>query len=570
MNHIARCLLPLALFTTICQAQSADEVKTVFHIRYVAGASVYIDAGRNAGLAENMRLIIAPPSSPTSEVAQEQVAGPVTAELKVISVANSSAVCEVISSTRELVIGDVATLHQEDAATVVTKRTLSNSRLYPAIVSFTEGDPMDEDVRDDTPRPPLPEVNRARGRIGLEYSGIFSGGQVHSSSSELGVVFRGDITRINGTYWNLSGYWRGKIESQSGGQSTVQDLMNRTYHLSLNYSNPNSKWVAGVGRMYLPWASSLDTIDGGYIGRKVSEHAVAGFFGGSTPDPTSWSYNPNRRIAGSFVSFDQGSYDAVHSMTTLGMGVSTLGWTVDRPFVFAENTISYKQFFSVYDAFKFDRPHTIPPVNAVSAGLGQAFVSMRVQASRRVGFDVNYNYFRDVPTYDPLLLGTGLLDKYLFQGLSAGVRVEGPRHLSFYTEIGRSNSSRDTTSSWNKMFGVTLGQLWHTGLRLDARYSRFNSAFAQGSYRSFSVSRSIGEAMRLELQAGKQSFNSSLTRDNGTNFLNSMLELNLGSKYFLDNGFTVQRGSVQSYRQFYLTFGYRFDNRDRRKAEMKP
>ena len=120
------------------------------------------------------------------------------------------------------------------------------------------------------------------------------------------------------------------------------------------------------------------------------------------------------------------------------------------------------------------------------------------------------------------------------------------------------------------MFGVTLGQLCHTGLRLDARYSRFNSAFAQGSYRSFSVSRSIGEAMRLELQAGKQSFNSSLTRDNGTNFQNSMLELNLGSKYFLDNGFTVQRGSVQSYRQFYLTFGYRFDNRDRRKAEMKP
>lgn len=570
MKRVIRCLLPLALFTAICPAQSADEVKTVFHVRYVAGASVYIDAGRNAGLAENMRLIIAPPASPTSEAAREQAASPVTAELKVISVANSSAVCEVISSTRELVIGDVATLHQEDAATVVTKRTLSNSRLYPAVVSFTEGDPMDEDVRDDTPRPPLPEVNRARGRIGLEYSGIFSGGQVHSSSSELGVVFRGDITRINGTYWNLSGYWRGKLESQSGGQATVQDLMNRTYHLSLNYANPDSRWVAGVGRMYLPWASSLDTIDGGYIGRKVGEHAVAGFFGGSTPDPTSWSYNPDRRLAGSFVSFDQGSYDAVHSMTTLGLGVSTLGWTIDRPFVFAENTISYKQFFSVYDSFKFDRPRTIPPVSAVSAGLGQAFVSMRLQANRRVGFDVNYNYFRDVPTYDPLLLGTGLLDKYLFQGLSAGVRVEGPRHLSFYTEIGRSNSSRDTTSSWNKMFGVTLGQLWHTGLRLDARYSRFNSAFAQGSYSSFSVSRSIGEAMRLELQAGKQSFNSSLTRDNGTNFLNSMLELNLGSKYFLDNGFTVQRGSVQSYRQVYLTFGYRFDNRDHRKAETKP
>ena len=439
------------------------------------------------------------------------------------------------------------------------------------MLEFTDGDVLDEELREYVPRPPSEEINRIRGRIAYERTEIVNHDTPAASGSENGAVIRIDWSRIGGSFWTLTGYWRGSLVStQSTSQTTLLDLMNRTYHLSLNYSNPNSKWVAGVGRMYLPWASSLDTIDGGYIGRKVSEHAVAGFFGGSTPDPTSWSYNPNRRIAGSFVSFDQGSYDAVHSMTTLGMGVSTLGWTVDRPFVFAENTISYKQFFSVYDAFKFDRPRTIPPVTAVSAGLGQAFVSMRMQASRRVGFDVNYNYFRDVPTYDPLLLGTGLLDKYLFQGLSAGVRVEGPRHLSFYTEIGRSNSSRDTTSSWNKMFGVTLGQLWHTGLRLDARYSRFNSAFAQGSYRSFSVSRSIGEAMRLELQAGKQSFNSSLTRDNGTNFLNSMLELNLGSKYFLDNGFTFQHGSVQSYRQFYLTFGYRFDNRDRRKAEMKP
>jgi hypothetical protein len=571
MNQRASCLLLVVLAATLCYSQAADEVRTVFHVRYVAGASVYLDGGRDAGLAEGMRLLIAPPPSSTSEAAQEKAAGSVAAELKVISVANASAVCEVVSTTRDLVPGDVATLHQEDTATLVTKRTLSSSRVYPAIVSFTEGDPMDEDVRDETPRPPLPEVNRARGRIGFEYSGIFGGGPVHSTSSELGMVFRADITRIGGTYWNLSGYWRGRLESQSSGsQQTLQDLMNRTYHLSLAYANPNSKWVAGVGRMYLPWASSLDTIDGGYVGRKLNEHTVAGFFGGSTPDPTSWDYNPNRRLAGSFVSFDQGSFDTIHSMTTIGMGVSTLNWTIDRPFVFTENTISYKQFFSIYDAFKIDRPHVIAPAPAVNAGLGQAFVSLRLQASRRVGFDLNYNYFRDVPTYDPQLIGTGLLDKYLFQGLSGGVRVEGPKHLTFYTEIGRSNSSSDTTSSWNKMFGVTAGQLWHTGLRLDARYSFFNSAFAQGSYRSLSLSRNIGEAMRLELQVGNQSFNSSLTHDNGSRFLNSMLEWNIGSRYFIDSGFTLQHGSMMSYRQAYFTFGYRFDNRSHKKIEVKP
>ena len=40
-------------------------------------------------------------------------------------------------------------------------------------------------------------------------------------------MLRADITRIGGTYWNLSGYWRGKIESRSSaGQATLQDLIN--------------------------------------------------------------------------------------------------------------------------------------------------------------------------------------------------------------------------------------------------------------------------------------------------------------------------------------------------------
>ena len=31
------------------------EVRTTFHVRYVSGNSVYVDGGRNAGLAEGMR-----------------------------------------------------------------------------------------------------------------------------------------------------------------------------------------------------------------------------------------------------------------------------------------------------------------------------------------------------------------------------------------------------------------------------------------------------------------------------------------------------------------------------------
>jgi hypothetical protein len=96
------------------------------------------------------------------------------------------------------------------------------------VISFSEGDTLDEEAREEVPRPPLPSVNRARGRIGLDYVSTMSQGTSSMTSTNLGFAFRGDITRIGGTYWNLSGYWRGRLTKQSpAGQQTLQDLINR-------------------------------------------------------------------------------------------------------------------------------------------------------------------------------------------------------------------------------------------------------------------------------------------------------------------------------------------------------
>lgn len=557
--HIAVYLVALLVAAAPAQV-SQQSVQSAFHVRYVASGAVYVDGGRSAGLAEDMRLVIK--QSVNAESA-DMAADPVyLAEFKVVSVAETSAVCEVVSATRPVVVGDVVTLPPADLEMLVQKRALSSTRRYPAVVSFTEGDPLDEEARDAVPRPPLPEVNQARGRIGFDYSSIRSNG---ASSSTVGVVFRADITRINGTYWNLSGYWRGELQTRSSVQPTIQDLMNRTYHMSLSYVNPNSAWVAGVGRMYLPWASSLNTIDGGYFGRKLSQHVTAGIFGGSTPDPTSWSYNPDRRLAGSFVSFDGGDWEGLKYSATFGTGLSTLGWTLDRPFGFTETNISYKRVFSLYDAMQVDSPRSgDPTAPAVGPGLGQSFLTVRVQPHARVELDFNHNYFRDVPTYDPQLVGTGLLDRYLFQGFSVGTRVQGPKHLTFYTTVGRSNTSTDSKSSWNEMFGVTAGKIWKTGVTADLRYSKFDSAFAQGAYKSLTLSRYLGHALQWQIMAGTQAFVSPFTNDTGSRFVNTHLDVMLGSHYFLEGGFTAQRGALQDYNQWYTSFGYVFDNRPRR------
>jgi hypothetical protein len=538
------------------------DFRTAFRIKYVAAGAAYLDGGRGAGLAEGMKLVVR--DTPTGSVvaAADGNADDVVAELEVTSVAEASAVSDIHTPKRDVKPGDLAYLSAQDEQSLVQQSTLSATRKYPTVISFTEGDTLDEEARVQVPRPPMPSVNRARGRFGFDYMGTQFHGATGGTNTSVGLVARVDMTRIGGTYWNATGYWRGSLTANNySGESTLQDLINRTYHIGMTYDNPNSAWVAGFGRMYLPWATSLDTIDGGYFGRRMGHGSTVGIFAGSTPDPTSWSYSPNRRIAGSFVNFEGGSYDDFRYSSTSGVALSTLSWKIDRPFVFFENSISYKRYVSLYDSMQIDSPVGTTAGSSPGPGIGQNFLTLRIQPHERIEFDANYSSFRDLPTFDTTLIQTGLLDKYLFQGLSGGVRLEVLKQVWLYTNLGKSNSTGDSKSSLNELYGVTFSRLPWVHIRADGHYAHFNSSFGSGDYKAVSLSRSLNDNFRLELLGGEQNFVSTLSNNTKSKFITSNLEMNFGAHYFLQGGFTVSRGVSQDYDQWLFTLGYRFDTR---------
>lgn len=546
-------------------ATAAAPVRSDFHVRYINGTNVYIDAGRDAGLSEGTALVLKQDTSKAPGDAQNAAVEPgVIAKLEVVAVASNSAVCELKSSTRDLAVGDTLSLPDAEVEKIVEKNTLGNTRKYPMVISFSEGDPLDEEVREALPRPPLPEVNQLRGRIGFDVSMIQQLGQARSTSKQYGMVFRADFTRIFGTYWNLNGYWRGNLRTSSAStQTTLQDLMNRTYLMNLTYVNPHSHWTAGIGRLYLPWASSLEAIDGAYVGRSFGTHAVTGIFAGSTPDPTAWNYNPQRRIGGNFINVHGGSFESFRLSTTVGAGVNMLKWVIDRPFAFTENSISYKHYFNVYHSMQIDRPTANPSMAAVKTGIGRSLLSVRAQVHPRIVLELTDTYLRDVPTYDPTLVGTGLLDKYLYQGINGGARIQFPRHITGYFSLGTSKDSADPKNAGNQMFGASMANIWKTGLMADARFSKFSSVFASGTYRTITVSRDVTEKMRLDVQAGRYAYTSAAGTGStsNSNFANVTFESNLGSKLFVQSMFTAQRGGSLDYNQWTTTIGVRFNNR---------
>jgi hypothetical protein len=552
-----------SLLPTLATRQPNSDVRMTFRVKYVTEGAAYLDGGRSAGLTEGMKLEVREVRAQGGQSPDPSHPGQqVIAELQVISVAESSAVTEIRLPQRDLKPGDYAFLSSQDTESLIAQRSLSATRKYPTVISFTEGDPLDEEARETLPRPPLPEINRARGRIGFDYSSVVSHGPFSSTSSSTGIMMRTDITRIGGTYWNLNGYWRGRLtHSSSAGQQTLQDLLNRTYTLGLTYDNPKSPWVAGFGRLYLPYATSLDTIDGGYFGRRVNATATVGMFAGSTPDPTSWSYNPNQEIGGVFVNFQGGNFDATRYTSTAGVGVNMLKWSINRPFVFFENGIYYKRFFSLYSAVQADRPAANAAVASPGAGLSRSFTTLRVQPIERFEFDVNHTYFRDLPTFDPTLIGTGLLDKYLFQGFSFGPRIEVVKDIWAYSSFGRSSRSGDAKASWNQMYGITLGHIPWTRVRADVHYSKFDSSFGFGKYSAMSLSRSFKDTFRWELLAGIQDYASAVATNNRSHFVTGTVEAPLGPNFFLQGGYTCNRGGTQNYDQYLFSIGYRFDSK---------
>ena len=539
----------------IVRAQSAEQ-RTAFRIRQIAANTVYLDGGAAGGLVEGMRLTVK--RLPEGEAL---LSARVIGELTVISVASHSAACEITTQEVPFQKGDLAQLSPEDQKRLPGARATGTGRKYAQVVTFSEGDPLDEEQRAYVPRPPLPEVNRIRGRVAVEHSTINDRSGSNASSRQEGVVVRADMTRLGGTYWNFSGYWRGRLNNRQRGleQQTLTDLLSRTYHIGFQYNSPSSPYVAGFGRLLLPWANSLSTLDGGYFGRRMGQSTTVGLFAGSTPDPSAWNYDPNRQIAGAFANFEKGSYETVRGSSTVGIALTRVRWKPERQFAFVENSLLFKRAVSIYhnleaDLLKQGRMGS----DTSGAVLSRSFLTLRVQPHSRLALDLNHNYFRWVPTFDSRLIGTGLVDKFLFQGLSGGLRLELPYRVMVYTNLGQSKRDQDLRASWNQLYGLTLTRIPRTGIRADFRYSRFDSSYGQGTYRSLSLIREIGEGFRLEVQGGQQWFQSPLTAQNGARFLNISGDWFLGRHYFLGGALLMYRGDVQDYDQILLNLGYRF------------
>ncbi|HEY3705807.1 MAG TPA: hypothetical protein VGL22_12135 [Terracidiphilus sp.] len=539
---------------------SEPELRRRFKVKFVAANNAYIDGGSSSGLRMGMNLDVLRLRPPVSgqQGAVEMVAG----SAHVVGVAANSAVLEYSTVRDDLKTGDLAELSSSDATTVArdVTRAQKDGPQGPTLARL----PTSNVIAASTRWPangPATISTRMSGRIGFDYGGITGSGSTFGSSAQMGVLLESNMQHILGTHWNLEGYYRKRVNQHSQFQErTIEETLSKTYTMQLYYDNPDSKWVAGLGRLYLPWAVSLDTVDGGYLARKNRFGMTTGLFAGSTPDISSWHYRPNQRIGGLFTGLQWGSYEKIHVSSTAGAALSSIRWKLDRPFLFFENEISYKGTISIYHSLILDSPQGVSTGGVrPGAGVSHSYFTLHYQPFHALGLDLYQNFFRDIPTAVTTAIATGTVDTILFQGTSAGAHWKPSRQFALYTNMGISDRSGDSHRSFNRMFGATWFDLVRSGVRADFHYSKFNSNFGNGEYSALTFSRQVTSHMFSNLQLANQDLHSEHSTNDHSRFISDSLDVNLGRHTYIQSGYTIVDGATLNYRQWYASLGYRFD-----------
>jgi hypothetical protein len=96
-------------------------------------------------------------------------------------------------------------------------------------------------------------------------------------------------------------------------------------------------------------------------------------------------------------------------------------------------------------------------------------------------------------------------------------------------------------------------------VRADFHYSKFDSNFGNGNYRLLSLSRQMSNRTFWNVQFGTQDLTSPFTMNTRSKFAATSMDLNLGKHSFLQTGYTFVNGTGLNYRQWYTSWGYRFD-----------
>ena len=540
------------------QAAGADSIRWAT-VTYLAGGSVYVNAGRDDGIRDGAQL----------EVVRR---GAVIARLRVAVVSSRRVSGAIVAAEDSLLItvGDSVRFVADRAA----RGAAVGSRAIGA-----DSAPARQSV-DSAFMPPLAAADRPlglehrslralgiRGRVGIRYMIVAQRDSGAMRFSQPAADIRIDGQRIGGSPIGLSVDARGRRTYLSRGDTGATRIDSRThlYQLSASLASQGGARVT-VGRQFTEAFANVSLYDG-ISAQLAGRRWGSGLFAGTQPAAATMGFSTDVTEYGAYVQAHGDAGATGRWTTTVGAIGSYHASDPNREFAFTQLAVTTPRF-SVYAVQEIDYNRGWkaaagePTLQATST-----FLSAHVRPSDGLTVHAGFDSRRNVRLWRDLSSPETDFDDRFRKGVWGGLSLRASRHLRLSADLrssdgGDSSGTRATAASGS----VAIDRIGSIPVSANMRSARFTSPWVEGWLHSGTASFSPRDGrLRLGLEGGIRdqrdqpgvSVSGSLGRSR-VHWFGVTTDVALGRAWYLMLTATRETGGWESAHQGYASLSWRF------------
>jgi len=492
-------------------------------VTYLSGNTAYLDAGRDDGLAEGMRL-------------RAVRAGVAVADLTVTYLASHRAACQIDSAgAATIVVGDTveytpAAKPAEATATQVTAGQSGTMR-----------------------RPASP----VRGRVGVRMLALRS--PEGRTVTQPAVDLRLDGTALGGSPVGVLVDARARQTYSTGTDGSVERTSrNGVYQAALFLRSPRSPARLTVGRQYLPTVTSVSLFDGALVEWQPARFG-AGLFVGSEPDPVTMGYSSEVRSYGLFL--EGRSAPGARARWSLSGGAvgSYVSGVVNREFAFVQASFSTAGFTSfVAQEFDFNRGWKAEAGEAVVVPTS-TFAMVAARPAEWLSLQAGFDNRRNVRLYRDYVNPEVVFDDAFRQGLWGGAGIAIGRHVRLGGDARATLGGPDSlsrTRSWTATGSLERLTSLQVGVR--ARATHYTAPSRDGWLYSGTLLTRPGGRLGVEFNAGARREAGNILGARQTRWFGANLDVGLGRSWYVLLSGSRETGDGAAGDQVFTSLSFRF------------
>jgi hypothetical protein len=526
-------LLAALLFTAACPAPARAALPS--RVSYLAGGTVYIEAGRDDGLIEGDTLSVARGDS-------------LLAKLRVTFLSSHRAACDTLFVAGALKPGDTVNFVAHSGTTPVAAA--------PTAVAAPDS------LNGVSPVVPLAATARhdnslLHGRIGARLLTVRDHSGIGGGFTQPALDVRLDGANMGGGPADLSVDARTRRTSSTLADGTTGSVATtRVYRASMSFHDPASRYRLTIGRQSSPTLASVSIFDGA-LAELTRPRWSGGLFSGSQPDVTTDGFSRSVVEHGAYLEWHAPPLAEHRWSTTLGGVTSYQDGQYNRDFVFAQGYYQAPSLSATF-AQEIDLNHGWKiAAGEQSVSPTSTFLFARTQLTKVWAMNAGYDNRRNVRLLsDQATPATEFDDRYhsggwvgTSLGLGRHFQLDGDARVRGGTAIDRSHG----WSAGGEVFGL---RVWNARLR--GHYSSYVSETQDSRLTTLGLGLDPHPLVHFEASGGlRESRDLTFATLESVHWFEGDLDVALARRWYVNGCVEVDRGGAVDFTQTYTGLSWR-------------